>query len=562
MEEIFRSLTAEKIQELLVICGISNCSDEPIKQHILGISDFIRQTRQQVGITDPPPLPTPTASPDPGAKRGSYRFLPTPEKRSRADYTGLDAPSHKKKRKNKVKAKDKTTLKEMSQGMNDAALPPGGMPTNSPSTDKANTAMNLPPAGAPLTDLHNHQGGKAPHRIVENILVNCIKLNDPLGRYGHRSKQSIMVTKVVAIQSFVDDIVKLQYPDAVQLIKQENAFSASKGIQTRFNETVYWEIIKKGAELLDPKDLPTSKGPLDEFTMAEKVATERFMREAVPSFWKRLFEMRNAGVDKILLYRTKEFDRFCKSYSSEAGASLVEMARNWEEKYAFHIKQLEERVAEESKGDFTGRLWLNEPLVADKLSIPENAWNSAINPWFSSVEETVFQLSGSHEPSAVTLGGFFDLQPKAETMRNKSIFVTLQHKDDVLLTVCPIISVQEGDNLGIFAGVIRYSSEYNVVYGIPAPEENLWLDYSTVTGALNFMKVSAPGGDSNVRLQWELIDGRSEGKAYLTWKVSVVALRAIQPFEDIVRAAPQKEQYLLHQSLACAKRGYTKYRSS
>ena len=109
-----------------------------------------------------------------------------------------------------------------------------------------------------------------------------------------------MTTKVEAIQSFVDDIVKLQYPDAVQLIKQENAFSASKSVQSRFNETVYWEIIKKGAELLDPKDLPTSKGPLDEFTMAEKIATERFMREAgyglslanqrqCRLFWKRLF---------------------------------------------------------------------------------------------------------------------------------------------------------------------------------------------------------------------------------------------------------------------------------
>ncbi|KAJ5971804.1 uncharacterized protein N7479_001722 [Penicillium vulpinum] len=512
------SLTAEKIQELLVICGISNCCDEPIKQHILGISDFIRQTRQEVGITDPPPLRTPTASPDPEAKHGSYRFLPTPEKRSRADYTGLDAPSHKKKRKNKVKAKDKTTLKEMSQGMNDAVPPiEGNIPTDSPSTDEANTAMNLPRAGTPLTDVYTHQGGKVPHSIVENILVNCIKLNDPLGRYGHCSKQAIVTTKVEAIQSFVDGIVKLQYPDAVQLIKQENAFSASKSIQSRFNETVYWEIIKKGAELLDPKDLPTSKGPLDEFTMAEKVATERFMREAgyglslanqrqCRLFWKRLFEMRNAGVDKILLYRTKEFDRFCKSYSSEAGASLVEMVRNWEKRYAFHIKQLEERVVEESKGGFTGRLWLSQSLVADRLRVPENAWNSATNPWFSSVEETVFQLSGSHEPSAVTLGGFFDLQPKAETMRNKSIFVILQPKDDVFLTV------------------------------------------------------SAPGGDSNVRLRWELIDGRGEG--HLMWKVSVVALRAIQPFEELVRAAPQKEQYLLHQSPACAKRGYTKYQSS
>ena len=81
-----------------------------------------------------------------------------------------------------------------------------------------------------------------------------------------------------------------------------------------------------------------------------------------------------------------------------------------------------------------------------------------------------------------------------------------------------------------------------------------------MTGVLNFMKVSSPGGDSNVRLQWELIDGRSEG--HLMWKVSVIALRAIQPFEEIVRAAPQKAQYLLHQSPTCAKRGYTKSRSS
>jgi hypothetical protein len=76
------------------------------------------------------------------------------------------------------------------------------------------------------------------------------------------------------------------------------------------------------------------------------------------------------------------------------------MVRDWEERYGFHIKQLEERVSEESKGDFTGTLWLRQPLVEDGLSVPGIAWNSAINPLFSSVEETVYQLSGSHEPSA------------------------------------------------------------------------------------------------------------------------------------------------------------------
>jgi hypothetical protein len=211
---------------------------------------------------------------------------------------------------------------------------------------------------------------------------------------------------------------------------------------------------------------------------------------------------------------------------------------------------------------------LAEPIVcsgqavADRLNVPEVEWNSAINRWSSSVEEIVFQSTGSYEPSSTPLGGFFDLQPKAVTTRNKSIFVTMQPKDDDFLMVCPIITVQEGDILGVFAGEVRYSSDCNPVYGIPGPEENLWLDYSMVTGALNFMKVSAPGGDSNVRLQWDLIDEHNEGKVHLMWRVSVIASRAIQPFEEFIRVAPHKVQYLLHQKRACARRGYTKTRNS
>lgn len=40
MAEIIQSLTTGKIQELLAICGVGDCDDEPIKQHILGISTF------------------------------------------------------------------------------------------------------------------------------------------------------------------------------------------------------------------------------------------------------------------------------------------------------------------------------------------------------------------------------------------------------------------------------------------------------------------------------------------------------------------------------------------
>jgi hypothetical protein len=40
MEEAIQILTAQKIRELLTLCGIGDRSDEPIKQHILGISNF------------------------------------------------------------------------------------------------------------------------------------------------------------------------------------------------------------------------------------------------------------------------------------------------------------------------------------------------------------------------------------------------------------------------------------------------------------------------------------------------------------------------------------------
>jgi hypothetical protein len=58
-------------------------------------------------------------------------------------------------------------------------------------------------------------------------------------------------------------------------------------------------------------------------------------------------------------------------------------------------------------------------------------------------------------------------------MRNKSIFVTILPKGKNFFSVCPIISVQEGDFLGVFAGMIRYSSLCNVTYGVPGLEENL-----------------------------------------------------------------------------------------
>lgn len=44
------------------------------------------------------------------------------------------------------------------------------------------------------------------------------------------------------------------------------------------------------------------------------------------------------------------------------------------------------------------------------------------------------------------------------------MFVTMQPKDDTFLMVFPIITVQEGDFLLVFAGEVRYSSDCNPVF--------------------------------------------------------------------------------------------------
>jgi hypothetical protein len=220
----------------------------------------------------------------------------------------------------------------------------------------------------------------------------------------------------------------------------------------------------KGARLLDPAKLPTAKGPLDEFSMAEKVATKKFMEEAgygtstanqrqYRNLWKSLFKMRKAGVDKILFYRTREFDTYCKGYPKNTEASLLDTVVSWERVYGPQIEQLETRVMKLSEGDFTGRSYLSQPHVAERLQVQESSWNNAANAWFSAEEEAAFQLTS--EPTVAStdpLWGLCDHQAVSENGRNKSIFVSLLPKDDKFLSLCPIIPVHEGEFLGVLAG--------------------------------------------------------------------------------------------------------------
>lgn len=66
----------------------------------------------------------------------------------------------------------------------------------------------------------------------------------------------------------------------------------------------------------------------------------------------------------------------------------------------------------------------------------------------------------------------------------------------------------------------------------------------------------SPGGDANVALHWETVEG--DGEAPCVWRVAVPALRSIRPFDDFVRVAQSEAQFLLHQKPACASIGFTK----
>lgn len=399
--------------------------------------------------------------------------------------------------------------------------------------------------------------------IMTGIMWNCLKRNSVMNKYGRHTKSSYLTTKNEEIIRYVDETASQDYHEAVRIVKRDNAFHVGRSLQHRYKETVYWDIILKGARLIDPATLPTSKGPLDGFTPAEKVATQQFMDEVgfgvspenqrlCRSRWKSLYELRQAGICKILYYRTKEFDNYCqKASKKETEISLVETIKSWDRLFGPHLDQIEVRVESFSKSSS-----LHEPET-ELSDFSKDLWNHVPNKWYSPEEAGAYQITDEHKTIFLdTTGNLLD--PLTDDDVNKSIFMSLTRLSDRLPSVCPIIPIDKGDILGIFAGMIRFTEKCDPVYGIPGPIENLWLDYSQLTGILNHMKVSPPGGDSNVQLCWQLIRLPGESKPSLSWIVSVRSTKRIMPFEDLVREAPQKEQYLLHRSTIPAKRGFTK----
>jgi hypothetical protein len=407
-------------------------------------------------------------------------------------------------------------------------------------------------------------------KTMSSILWNCVKYNNTVGKCGQHTQQVWASTDVEKMRQFVADIEQYEYEEAVHAVRSDNAFSAGKDMQARYNETVYWDIISKGAKRINPATLPTPKGPLDEFTMAEKVATKVFMQEAgfgtgienqrrCRNLWKRLSELRKAEVSKILLYRTNEFDTYCKGFTRSTGPSLTDVIVSWEKAYRPFLEHLETRMKKQSRGDFAGASDLLQAHVAERLDVDERSWNNAINTWRFDEEAATFRLTCQPEvTSDEPLWCISDQHAMAESGRNKSVFTFLFPRNDRFLSVCPIVPVNHGDMLGVYAGEIRFTEKFDNSYGIRGPSEKLWLDYSQVTGTLNQMKVSLHVDEVNVRLHWELVNRQANTDPCVSWIVSVRAIKKIKPFEELVREAPQKEQVLLYRSEKCARRGFMK----
>ncbi|GKZ75306.1 hypothetical protein AnigIFM60653_002120 [Aspergillus niger] len=268
MEEAVQILGAQKIHELLTLCGIGDRSDEPIKQHILGISNF--------------------------------------EKRGRVDYAGMDGPSTKKRKRGKKGSNANKLPNERSSQKDSDAASPGktehsntcavatGKPLSAGEPKVGDTALAahgeayptsnssaLPEVGAerhfelnsplPATELVSCPDHEKEHdcprlaapgicpvstfdigdacwftllpsrlsstptlcasamRIIETILMNCVQLNYALAKYGRQKKNVTITTKIEDIRSYVDQIAQLQYADAIYAVKKDNALFCEQG---------------------------------------------------------------------------------------------------------------------------------------------------------------------------------------------------------------------------------------------------------------------------------------------------------------------------------------------
>ncbi|KAJ5111726.1 hypothetical protein NUU61_001356 [Penicillium alfredii] len=395
MDETTRGFLAQAIRDAFTSSGVDH-NEQYIDSLISKVDNdvLLAHLASQDGNTTESPLrttgsalQTPPASPH--RERGSYRIMNAPKR----NYTSLAGVEPRKRRKRPIsKLSRKGGDKSPSDRIADESIEPddGHM--------KSTHHLDIP------VDISSSYQADSAYTVkaMSSILFECARVNFTIALYGHRTSGAPTTTKPDKIQKYVDEISEYDYEKAIDVIRRDNALATGKGLQNRYNETVFWKIILKGAALLDHTKLPPAKGPADGFTMAEKAATKKFMEDAgyglgsenqrqCRIFWKNLFQMREAGIDKVLYYRTKEFDSYCKGYPKTSEISLVDAMMKWEAQHRPHIEQLETRALKLAKGDFMRLSDLENPQVLERLKVHEPSWNNAKNEWAFTSEEESFK---------------------------------------------------------------------------------------------------------------------------------------------------------------------------
>ncbi|KAJ5713148.1 uncharacterized protein N7483_010329 [Penicillium malachiteum] len=409
MDESTRSFLSQAVRDALTSSGIdhdegyidsliSQVDNDVLQAHLATAGGNVEGSRLR---TSSLVLQTPPASPHKGL--GSYRLLQARKK----NYANQAGAVKRKKRKQKTakpsaESGNQSTFQEADKNSAQAGshiqIPYGvdqevshrhveAYSTNClkahslpflqlPSSDNAVTDSQV---ALPVSTFSSYQSGSAyATKAMTSILIECLKVNSAIAPYGHQTNLSPTRTDPSKIRKYVDEIAEYDYEKAVRTIQKEAALATGRGVQNRCNETILWKIILKGAALLDQTTLPPAKGPADGFTMAEKAATKKFMEAAgyklgaenqrqCRIFWKNLFQMREVGIDKVLYYRTKEFDSYCRGYPKTAEISLVDATMSWETQYRPFIEQLETRVLRLGQGDLARFCDLETPPSYRKI---------------------------------------------------------------------------------------------------------------------------------------------------------------------------------------------------
>merc|ERR1712225_150549 len=405
--------------------------------------------------------------------------------------------------------------------------------------------------------------------VMTGVLLTATKVRIQAGKFGSQDVTLGTTTDINKIREYTEGwLVKQPFEVATVKISKTGAGYAGIRLLKSWEEAFYWKIIQRYAATLD--SMPTARGPHDGFTPQEKVATSQFInmvgagtsnenQRKCSLWWRDLSDMQNAGVLYTLLYRDTKFNQYCKKFprGKQSSQQLIDTIVSWEKVYSSHIKQVELRALNWPRGDYSGRMDLQHPSVAEILSIPDSNWNNGSNPWYSEREEMSWKLTGRCTATSMESNMNRLLQDAyVASGTNKSFLVSLRPGIHTLVSVFPIVPVAAGDLLGIFAGKVRFSEHCNTARSIMGPTPQLWLDYCQATGTMNQMQVSLLTEEANVHLTWEGINEAVEGGPCDSWRVPVLASRDISPFEPLFRAAGSIEQFAIHRSSDDARKGF------